>query len=85
MRVKDFFRLFLDAFTQWNEDRGSRLGAAVAYFTIFSLAPLLVVVIAVAGLGVRREGSPWRCRQADRGYGWSEYRRADSNHDRRGE
>lgn len=49
MRAKDFFRLFLDAFTQWNEDRGSRLGAAVAYFTIFSLAPLLVVVIAVAG------------------------------------
>lgn len=49
MRAKDFFRLFLDAFTEWNEDRGTRLGAAVAYFTIFSFAPLLVVVIAVAG------------------------------------
>jgi len=49
VRLKDVFHLFIDAFTEWNEDRGTRLGAAVAYFTIFSLAPLLVVVIAVAG------------------------------------
>ena len=49
MQLKELFHLFIDTFTEWSEDRGSRLGAAVAYFTIFSLAPLLVVVIAVAG------------------------------------
>ncbi len=34
----------------WKEDKASRLAAALAYYTIFSLAPLLVIVIAVAGL-----------------------------------
>lgn len=34
----------------WKEDRASRLAAALAYYTIFSLAPLLVIVIAITGL-----------------------------------
>jgi membrane protein len=35
---------------QWNEDKASRLGAALAYYSIFSLAPLLFVVIVLAGV-----------------------------------
>jgi Predicted membrane protein len=34
----------------WKEDKASRLSAALAYYTIFSLAPLLIIVIAVTGL-----------------------------------
>src|SRR5688572_14072687 len=34
----------------WKEDRASRLSAALAYYTIFSLAPMLVIVIAITGL-----------------------------------
>src|SRR6266542_4521128 len=34
----------------WIEDKASRLAAALAYYTIFSLAPLLIIVIAIAGL-----------------------------------
>jgi membrane protein len=34
----------------WKEDNASRLSAALAYYTIFSLAPLLVIVIAITGL-----------------------------------
>ena len=34
----------------WMDDKAPRLGAALAYYTAFSLAPLLVIVIAVAGL-----------------------------------
>jgi membrane protein len=34
----------------WKEDRASRLAAALAYYTIFSLAPLLVIVIGLTGL-----------------------------------
>ena len=38
------------AYQGWAEDNASRLAAALAYYTIFSLAPLLVIVIAVTGL-----------------------------------
>jgi membrane protein len=34
----------------WKEDKASRLSAALAYYTVFSLAPLLVIVIAMTGL-----------------------------------
>ena len=34
----------------WSEDRAASMGAAVAYYTVFSLAPILLLVIAVAGL-----------------------------------
>jgi membrane protein len=34
----------------WQEDKASRLAAALAYYTIFSLAPLLIIVIAITGL-----------------------------------
>src|SRR5512143_617935 len=37
-------------YQEWKEDRASRLSAALAYYTIFSLAPLLVIVIAITGL-----------------------------------
>ena len=39
-----------DAVLAWNEDNGSLMGAALAFYTFFSLAPLLVIVIAVSGL-----------------------------------
>jgi membrane protein len=34
----------------WSEDNVPRLGAALAYYTLFSLAPLLIIVIAVSSL-----------------------------------
>ena len=43
----------------WWHDRAMSLGAAIAFFTVFSLAPMLLVAIAVAGLvsaGRRRKG-----------------------------
>lgn len=45
--LPDLFKL---AYQGWKEDRASRLSAALAYYTIFSLAPLLVIVIAIMGL-----------------------------------
>ena len=36
-------------YQEWKEDKASRLAAALAYYTIFSLAPLLIIVIAIAG------------------------------------
>lgn len=37
-------------FRDWNEDKAPRLAAALAFYTVFSLVPMLVLVIAVVGL-----------------------------------
>jgi membrane protein len=38
------------AFAGWWNDNVPRMGAALAYYTLFSLAPILIVAIAIAGL-----------------------------------
>lgn len=38
-----------EALSAWNADGGPRLGAALAYYTFFSMAPLVIIVTAVAG------------------------------------
>jgi len=38
------------SYRDWKEDKASRLSAALAYYTIFSLAPMLLIIIAVTGL-----------------------------------
>ena len=38
------------SFAAWIDDYAPSMGAALAYYTVFSLAPLLVIVISVAGL-----------------------------------
>jgi membrane protein len=43
-------KLFQETLAEWNKDDVSRLSAALAYYTIFSMAPLFMVVIAVAGM-----------------------------------
>jgi membrane protein len=47
---KKLFHLFKQTFTEWKQDRANRLAAALAYYTVFSIAPLLIVVIAVASV-----------------------------------
>ena len=42
--------LLKEATNEWIEDRAQRLGAALAYYTIFALVPLLLVVISIAGM-----------------------------------
>ncbi len=44
-------------FEEWNADNAARLAAALAYYTIFSVAPLLVIVVAVVGLFFGREAA----------------------------
>ncbi len=48
--LREAFDLLKATFNQWNEDKAPRLAAALAYYTAFSIAPLLVVVVAVVGL-----------------------------------
>lgn len=46
---KIFFQLLKEAFQEWQDDKASRLAAALAYYTVFSLAPLVIIAIAIAG------------------------------------
>jgi membrane protein len=47
-------------FSEWSDDNGGRLGAALSYYTIFSLAPLLLLVISIAGLAFGRQAAEGR-------------------------
>jgi len=55
--MKRYYLLFKQAFTEFGEDKAQRLGAALAYYTIFSLAPLLLIAIAIAGMVFGREAA----------------------------
>ncbi len=43
------FGVIIESFKEWSKDNASELAAAIAYYTIFSIAPLLVIAIAIAG------------------------------------
>jgi membrane protein len=45
-----FFQLLRRTASQWNQDKCSQLGAALAYYTIFSLAPLILILLGIFGL-----------------------------------
>jgi membrane protein len=47
--LKFILRLIFDAYVEWSHDRAARLGAALAYYALFSIAPLLVIMITLAG------------------------------------
>jgi len=50
MSGRVIWELLTNTFSEWNEHKAPRLAAALAFYTMFTLAPLLIVVIAVAGL-----------------------------------
>jgi membrane protein len=45
------------AVTAWSDDYAPSMGAALSYYTLFSLAPLLIIVIAVAGMVFGQEAA----------------------------
>lgn len=49
-RPGEVWEIFREAWGEFNRENVARLGAALAYYTLFALAPLLVVAIGVAGL-----------------------------------
>jgi len=55
--LAEFWRLLKAAFDGWWADRAMSLGASIAFFTVFSLAPMLLAAIAVAGLVFGREAA----------------------------
>ena len=49
--------MFKAAFAEWSEDKASRLAAALSYYSAISLAPLLIVLLSIAGLVFGREAA----------------------------
>ena len=52
---KHLFRLFVKAAKAWSDDFAPSMGAAISYYTVFSMAPLLIIIIAMAGAVFGRE------------------------------
>jgi membrane protein len=47
--IADSFSLLKQTFSEWLEDKAPQLGAALAYYTVFSLAPLVLLLLAIVG------------------------------------
>jgi membrane protein len=56
-RFRAYKDLLIKAYRAWTEDEASRLGAALSFYTMLSLAPLLVIVVAIAGFIFGREAA----------------------------
>jgi membrane protein len=47
--IADSFSLLKQTVSEWLEDQVPQLGAALAYYTVFSLAPLVLLLLAIVG------------------------------------
>ena len=57
MNSGEIFSILKKTASDWLEDQAPTLGAALAYYTVFSLAPLLIIAIAIAGLVLGQEAA----------------------------
>ncbi len=55
VNIKHFFSLFRLSFDYWNKHNDSRLGAALAFYTIVSMSPLAILVVAIASFAFRKD------------------------------
>jgi membrane protein len=57
LRPKTLWHLAKEAASDWSHDRAPRLGAALAYYTVFSMVPLLIIIISLIGLVFGQEAA----------------------------
>ncbi|MBC7815657.1 MAG: YihY/virulence factor BrkB family protein [Planctomycetaceae bacterium] len=55
--MKTIYELLRQTMTEWSEDKVPRLGAALAFYSVFAIAPLLLIVIAIAGFVFGRDAA----------------------------
>jgi len=55
MNLQTFYRIAKKSVMAWIDDYAPSMGAAISYYTVFSIAPLMIIVIAVAGFVWGRE------------------------------
>ena len=54
-RAKFFFSLVKESFTAFMEDNALKLSATLSYYTVFSLAPMLLVIISMVSIFLGKE------------------------------
>ncbi len=67
-RMKKAGSLLMAIYESWSEDKVTRLAAALAYYAVFSIAPLLIIFIAVAGFFFGTEAAQSRIMDQVRGF-----------------
>jgi len=60
MRIREITDLAYQTYNEWSEDTAPRLSAALAFYTIFSLAPVLMILMAVLGFVFGQEAAEGR-------------------------
>lgn len=55
--LKGLARLLLDSFHRWLEQRGPKMGAALSFYAVLSLAPLAGLLLGLIGMAVERESA----------------------------
>ena len=55
LKPKEYFQLLKNAFEEFQNDNVVKLSASLAYYTIFSIGPLLLVIISLTGLFFEQE------------------------------
>ncbi len=50
LSIKKLGKIFAKAGSHWSNDQAPVMGASLAFYTLFSLSPLLVIIISIAGL-----------------------------------
>ncbi len=60
-------RVFWQASSEWNNDNAPRLGASLAFYTLLSLAPVIVIVISLAAVVYGQEAAQGRLASEIRG------------------
>ncbi|TDU71451.1 membrane protein [Prosthecobacter fusiformis] len=56
-RFKGFLSLFAETYRQWDAHRGPKMGAALSFYTVFSLAPLAILVLTLVSTVVERNAA----------------------------
>jgi membrane protein len=60
MTAREIWRMAVELFRRWRKHDPFQLAAALAYYTIFSLAPLLIIAIGIAGIVFSRESAQYQ-------------------------
>src|ERR1700748_3687244 len=57
LHFQELVDLLEETVNEWGGDKAPRLGASLAFYTLLSLAPLLIVIVAVAALVYGQEAA----------------------------
>ncbi|MEK7431777.1 MAG: YhjD/YihY/BrkB family envelope integrity protein, partial [Cyanobacteriota bacterium] len=47
--ILNIFSFLKEVFYQWQKDKAMEMGAAISYYTVFSLPPILIILITLTG------------------------------------